>query len=258
MATTPNILRLTPTDKSGEWRSNRNMKIGIVIVVILVIFVLILLALYLMNRYVWFYRDPVRAPDETGRVILSAADGQVVYIKKFNDGHVVSEKLGREIELNELTELKVPKDADGWIIGVYMSPFDVHYNFAPTDGTIKGIVYTKPKTNLPMVDLMEYIRFTYLRRAVDNFSEKFHLVNERNSLYMEGPGFDYAVIEIADKFVSKISCFVVEGEQVEAGRKIGFIDRGSQVDLIIFKTNIYIKVKPGQQVYGAKTVIAVY
>ena len=234
------------------------MKTGIVILVILVFFVIVLLTLYLLNRYVWFYRDPVRTPDAAGRVILSAADGQVVYVKKFNDGRVVSEKLGREIELDELTFLKVPQAADGWIIGVYMSPFDVHYNYAPTDGTIKGIAYTRPKANLPMVDLMEYICFTYLRRAVDNFSEKFHLVNERNSLYIEGPGFFYAVIEIADKFVSKISCFVTEEEQVKTGRKIGFIDRGSQVDLIIFKTDIDIKVKPGQQVYGAKTVIAVY
>ncbi len=228
------------------------------VVIILIICVIILLTLYLMNRYIWFYRDPVRAPDATGRVILSAADGQIVYVKKFKDNNVVSEKLGREIELSEPTSLKVPKSAEGWIIGVYMSPFDVHYNYAPTDGTVKGIAYTKPKANLPMVDLMEYIRFTFLRRAVDNFSEKFHLVNERNSLYVEGPGFEYAVIEIADKFVSKISCYVAEGEQVKAGRKIGFIDRGSQVDVIIFKTDIDIKVKPGQQVYGAKTVIAVY
>lgn len=229
-----------------------------IIFVILVLFVAIVITLYLLNRYVWFYRDPVRLADAAGNVVISPADGQVVYIKKFSDGAVESTKLGRDIKLNELTDLKLPEHKDGWIIGIYMSPFDVHFNYAPLPGRIKSIAYTKAKTNVPMVDLLEYIRFTYLRRAVDNFSEKFHLENERNSLLVEGPGFDYAVIEIADKFVNKISCFVEEGEMLKTGDKVGFIDRGSQVDIIIYKTDIDIKVKQGQQVYGAKTVLASY
>lgn len=234
------------------------MKLINVCFVIIVIVVIILTFLYLMNRYVWFYRDPVRKPDATGNVLISPADGQVVYIKKFTDGKVESEKLGRKVELTELTELKLPEHREGWVIGIYMSPFDVHFNYAPAPGKIKSIAYTKAKANLPMVDLWEYIQFTYLRRAVDNFSEKWHLTNERNSLLVEGPGFDYAVIEIADKFVNKISCFVEEGAEMNTGDKVGFIDRGSQVDLIIYETDIDIKVEPGQQVYGSKTVLATY
>jgi phosphatidylserine decarboxylase len=229
-----------------------------IVILVLFIFIAILTALYLMNRFVWFYRDPVRTADATGKVVISPADGQVVYIKKFSDGVVTSTKLGRDIELTELTDLKLPQHKDGWIIGIYMSPFDVHFNYAPVPGKVKSIAYTKAKANLPMVDFWEYIRFTYLRRAVDNFTEKFHLENERNSLLVEGPGFDYAVIEIADKFVNKISCFVEEGQDLETGDRVGFIDRGSQVDIIIYETDIDIKVEQGQQVYGAKTVIASY
>jgi phosphatidylserine decarboxylase len=234
------------------------MKPFYVLLVIVVLIVLLLLTLYLLNRFVWFYRDPVRTADATGDVFISPADGQVVYIKKFTDGQVVSTKLGRDIKLTELTELKLPEHGEGWIIGIYMSPFDVHFNYAPAPGRIKSIAYTKAKANLPMVDFWEYIRFTYLRRAVDNFSAKFHLVNERNSLLIAGPGFDYAVIEIADKFVNKITCYVNEGQNLKTGDKVGFIDRGSQVDLIIYKTDIDIKVEQGQQVYGGKTVIAGY
>ena len=229
-----------------------------ILLIVLAGIIITLTALYLMNRYVWFYRDPVRRPDAVGNVIISPADGQVVYIKKFKDGKVESEKLGRRIDLTELTELKLPEHREGWVIGVYMSPFDVHFNYAPAPGNIKSIAYTKAKANLPMVDLWEYIRFTYLRRVVDNFSEKWHLTNERNSLLVNGPGFDYAVIEIADKFVNKITCFVKEGEEMKTGDKVGFIDRGSQVDLIIYKTDIDIKIEPGQQVYGSKTVLATY
>lgn len=229
-----------------------------IILVVLVLLILVLTTLYLMNRFVWFYRDPVRTPDATGDIFISPADGQVVYVKKFTDGKVVSTKLGRDIKLTELTDLKLPDHGEGWIIGVYMSPFDVHFNYAPAPGRVKNIAYTKAKTNVPMVDLWEYVRFTYFRRAVDNFSEKFHLINERNSLLVAGPGFDYAVIEIADKFVNKITCYVKEGQDLKSGEKVGFIDRGSQVDLIIYKTGIDIKVREGQQVYGGKTVIASY
>lgn len=234
------------------------MRTSTVLISLLVLLIVILTALYLMNRYVWFYRDPVRRPDAAGNVLISPADGQVVYIKKFTDGKVESRKLGRTVELTELTDLKLPEHREGWIIGIYMSPFDVHFNYAPAPGTIRSIAYTKAKANLPMVDLWEYIQFTYLRRVVDNFSEKWHLTNERNSLLVDGPGFDYAVIEIADKFVNKISCFVKDGGKLKTGDKVGFIDRGSQVDLIIYKTDIDVKVEPGQQVYGSKTVLATY
>jgi phosphatidylserine decarboxylase len=234
------------------------VKTAYTVIISIVAVVLILTILYLLNRFVWFYRDPVRTPEAKGKVVISPADGQVVYIKEFTDGAVESEKLGRKIALTELTELKLPAHAQGWIIGIYMSPFDVHFNYAPLPGVVKSIRYTKAQANLPMVDLWEYIRFSFFRRAVDNFTEKFHLANERNSLLVEGPGFDYAVIEIADKFVNKITCYTREGLSVEPGTKVGFIDRGSQVDLIIYKTDIEFRVKPGQQVYGAKTVIATY
>lgn len=235
------------------------MKAVVIVVVVVIVFLVINIAtLYLLNRFVWFYRDPARTADAAGDVFISPADGQVVYIKKFAGGKVVSTKLGRDIELTELTDLNLPEHAEGWIVGIYMSPFDVHYNYAPAPGRIKSIAYTKAKANVPMVDLWEYIRFSYLRRAADNFSEKFHLQNERNSLLVEGPGFDYVIIEIADKFVNKITCHVEEGQILMTGDKVGFIDRGSQVDLIIYKTDIDIKVEQGQQVYGGKTVIAGY
>jgi len=38
---------------------------------------------------------------------------------------------------------------------------------------------------------------------------------------------------------------------------MAFIDRGNQVDLVIFFEDYEFKVRVGQQVYGGKTVIAV-
>lgn len=229
-----------------------------IVAAVIGIVVVVLVGLYLMNRFVWFYRDPVRKPDQTGNVIISPADGQVVYIKRFEaDGAIYSEKLGRKISLEELTDVPLLKGKGGWIIGIYMSPFDVHFNYSPISGEVKAISYTKAKMNVPMVDFQEYIRISFLRRAFDNFAARFHLENERNSILIDGK-FPVAMIEIADKYVNKISCFVEEGQDVPLAHKVGFIDRGSQCDLIIYNEDITFDVKFGDQVYGGKTVLARY
>ena len=192
----------------------------------------VLTVLYCLNRFVWFYRDPVRRPEATGRVIISPADGQVVYIKRFEDGGVYSEKLGRRIELTEVAELPRTAGRSGWIIGMYMSPFDVHFNYSPVAGTVTAVRYTKADANLPMVDLHEYIQIAFLRRPFDNFAAKFHLENERNTVLIQpGPGSvegqpDVAAVEIADKFVNKIDVMVDEGQPIAVGDKLGFIKRG--------------------------------
>lgn len=222
----------------------------------------VLTALYMLNRFVWFYRDPKRTPDGTGKVIISPADGQIVYIKRFEDGAVYSEKLGRRIDLSEIAELPRTKGRSGWICGIYMSPFDVHFNYAPVAGTVTAVRYTKADANLPMVDLSEYIRIAFLRRPFDNFAAKFHLENERNTVLIEpGPGSvpgqpDVAAVEIADKFVNKIDVMVDEGQPVAAGDKIGFIRRGSQVDVIVFSDDVRWEAEFGQQTYGGQTVLA--
>lgn len=222
-----------------------------------------LTALYLLNRFVWFYRDPARTPESAeANAIISPADGQIVYIKRFEDGAVASEKLGRRIELTEIAELPQTKGRSGWIVGIYMSPFDVHFNYAPVAGTVTAQRYRKADANLPMVDLSEYIRIAFLRRPFDNFAAAFHLENERNTVVIEPDAEaraagqpDVAVVEIADKFVNKIDILASEGDAVRVGSKLGFIKRGSQVDLIVFDDDVEWAARFGQQVYGHRTVL---
>jgi phosphatidylserine decarboxylase len=230
-----------------------------VLLIIAAVIAVALTALYLLNRFVWFYRDPVRVPEATGDVLVSPADGQIVYIKRFEDGGVYSEKLGRRIELTEIAELSQTKGRSGWVLGIYMSPFDVHYNYAPVAGNVTAQRYTKADANLPMVDLSEYIRIAFMRRPFDNFAAAFHLENERNTVVIQGGGApDVAVVEIADKFVNKIDILAHEGDELEVGDKLGFIKRGSQVDLIVFDEDIEWTARFGQQVYGGRTVLGRY
>src|SRR5262249_24961268 len=86
-------------------------------------------------RFVWFWRNPARkAPAGAG--VLSAADGTVVYVKTVAPGEdVVSIKQGLAAKLTDL----VHEDASHpkLVIGVFMSPFDVHYNRAPVSGSVE-------------------------------------------------------------------------------------------------------------------------
>lgn len=216
----------------------------------------VLLASYFM-RNVWFFRDPVRVPARTDGVIIAPADGQVIYLKRIERGQVHSEKLGQPIAIAEITKAPVKVDS-GWLVGIYMSPLDVHFNYAPIAGEVAQVAYTPAKINLPMVDFWEYINLTYLRRAVNLFSKKYHFTNERNSIFLKGKDIQVIVVEIADKFVNKIDCFVDEGDDLELGQKLSFIKRGSQVDLIILTDDLTWHVDFGDQVYGGQTILAQY
>ncbi|MBX6350030.1 MAG: phosphatidylserine decarboxylase [Clostridia bacterium] len=222
------------------------------------LFVLAVLGALTYLRRVWFFRDPVRVPPVEPGLVVSPADGRVVYLRRVEGGEVWSEKLGRAIRVREI--LRDEWSADGWLLGIYMSPLDVHYNYAPIEGVVERVVHTSAARNWPMVDLWEYVRLTYLRRAVDLFAHRFHLENERNTVFLRGTGpadgIRLALVEIADLYVNKIECRVEPGQTVRCGEKLSFIRRGSQVDVYFDRPDVEFLVRVGQQVYGAKTPLA--
>lgn len=218
--------------------------------------------LYFLQR-IWFYRDPVRVTPQGTDLLISPCDGQVVYIRRVQDGKITANKLGQHIAVTEITHAQWPADVqpgNGWLIGIYMSPLDVHFNYAPLNAQVSGIVHNGAKLNLPMVDLWEYVQLTYLRRAVDLFAKRYALENERQTVFLDGmlggQPLKVAMVEIADKFVNKISTYVALGEAVRPGQKVSFIERGSQVDLFLFAEDVDFLVGVGDQVYGAQTAIA--
>lgn len=206
-------------------------------------------------RNVYFFRDPKRVIPRGDDVIVSPADGRVMYLYPVKGSEITSEKQGERIRIDELTKTPIA-ETDGWLLGIYLSPFDVHYNRAPIDGTIWTIHYHQTGANLPMVDLWEYVNFILFRRAVNLFSAPFHLQNERMTMQIQNPRITCVVILIADKFVNKISRFFQDGQPVEKGQKISFIERGSQTDLFIPYPDITFTVKLGEQVYAGETILA--
>jgi phosphatidylserine decarboxylase len=206
-------------------------------------------------RNIFFYRDPERRIPQGENLILSPADGRVMYLYPVRAGEVVSEKNGRKFTISELAKTDVG-NAQGWLLGIYMTPFDVHFNRAPIAGEIRTLHYHRTGANLPMVDLWEYVNFTLFHKAVNMFAAPFHLENERMTMQIQNGKTVVLLILIADQFVNKITRFFQESQQVRKGEKISFIERGSQTDLFIPQEHVSFKVRPGDQVYAGKTILA--
>jgi phosphatidylserine decarboxylase len=196
------------------------------------------LALFAFWRFFYFFRNPKRRVVADDSLVLSPADGFVVYVVRVRAGEpVFSVKQGRPILLDDLMFLDDPElPREGWLIGVYMSPFDVHYNRAPIRGRVRKIAHRFPgdrgagkvenasmfpgQANL-FFDLRPYWQgCDYLVR------------NERASYVFEGERQHVYVTQIADRWISSIVSYR-DDQEVAQGEVFGLIRMGSQVDTFV-------------------------
>ncbi len=95
------------------------------------------LGAFLFWRYIWFFRNPGRTIPG-GQNIVSPADGTVVYVKQVQPQEkVIAIKKGVAVSVNDITRADL--DAPKVLIGVFMSPFNVHHNRMPLTGEIEFI-----------------------------------------------------------------------------------------------------------------------
>lgn len=183
-----------------------------------------------------FWRTPIRKITAKANEIVSPADGNVIYIKRIEANEIpISIKNGQLNELRELTKTPLLQ-SPCWLIGINMTPWDVHKNCSPINGKIILNEHTKGV----FLSLKKFDALT---------------LNERNTYVIENEHLRIGVIQIASKGVRRIDSYVKEGANVEKGFWLGMIRFGSQVDLIL-PYNVNIKIALGQQIYAAKTVIA--
>lgn len=158
---------------------------------------------------VYFFRDPYRETPEGEGLIVAAADGRVT---------------------------RIDDNADGKLVSVFMSPFDVHINRSPISGKIVKAEYIKGKKS----------------PATSNTAS---FTNERNSLTIEGLDFTVRCTQIAGIVARRIVCWAVEGDELKQGEKFGLIKFSSRTDVWMPAT-AELKVKIGDHVKGGETVIA--
>ena len=184
-----------------------------------------------------FYRDPERTPPR-GDVVVSPADGEVIYVRVARDGVVpVSTKHGRDYTLEELARTEL-RTRDAVVVGIAMSFLDVHVNRAPIAG-----------------------RVTLQRHFPGLFGSlkdpEMMLRNERATTVIERPGLQVAVVQIASRLVRQIVSYVGADENVGLGQRIGVIRLGSQVDLVVpARPDLEVVVQAGDRVRAGESVLA--
>ncbi|MFP4093958.1 MAG: phosphatidylserine decarboxylase [Cyclobacteriaceae bacterium] len=183
-----------------------------------------------------FWRTPTRKAKAAETDIISPADGNVIYVEKVEAGEVpVSVKGNTFSKLDELTKTDI-LSGPCWLVGINMTPFDVHKNCAPIPGR---------------VILNQHFDGKFLSLKLGQALKE----NERQTMVFDNNGLKIGIVQIASKLVRRIDTYVKEGDMLNRGQWVGMIRFGSQVDVIIpRKYNIQVKVK--DQIYAGESIIA--
>lgn len=180
--------------------------------------VLLVISIIFISFTLYFFRDPVRQIPENLKSgdVLSPADGKVMMIE--------------EVQENEF--IKGPAK----VIGIFLSPLNVHVNRVPISGTVKFYQYIKG----------EFIA-AYDHASADK--------NERTLIGIEGDRFKVLFKQITGFVARRIVCELRVGDKVKIGDKFGMIKFGSRTDVIL-PINANIKVSVNQKVTGGITLLA--
>jgi phosphatidylserine decarboxylase len=212
---------------------------------------------FLAWRFYYFFRDPVRKPP-AGRVVVSPADGFLLYTKRVERGQVPSPvKQGVTVPLDEWVG-KVSCEGEGTLLGIYMTALSVHYIRSPVPGSVARVVPRPARGE----NLHQTRTFARLLLGMEPFEEgsRYITENARNTIAIDGE-VPAVVVQIADRYVKECDCFVNEGARVGTGEKIGMIRMGSQCDLYIpdrAGVKFSPDLRPGLRVYAGESILGTY
>lgn len=121
-------------------------------------------------------------------------------------------------------------------VSIFLSIFNVHVNRLPYAGVVKKISYNPGK-------------------FLAAFEEKASLLNEQNSVFIEGEnGIKIVVKQIAGLIARRIVCWVAEGDKVEKGDRFGLIRFGSRVDILL-PASVSLDIKVGDHLKGGESIV---
>lgn len=178
---------------------------------------LIALSLLFLLVIVQFFRKPLRKGSVNEKFVFSPADGKVVAIE-------------------EVVETEFFKDKRIQV-SIFMSPLNVHVNWAPVAGKVK---YAKYHSGL-------YLVAWHPKSSSENERTTFVIETKNKSMVM--------FRQIAGAMARRIIYYIKEGEEVAQCSEMGFIKFGSRVDVLL-PMNSKINVTLDQKVRGCETVIA--
>jgi phosphatidylserine decarboxylase len=179
----------------------------------------------------------MRDPDRTipgGNSVVAAADGKITKIIRIGS-NVIKIKKGLVGKIRTFTK-DVPHAQ--FLVVIVMNLFNVHVQRAPVDGVVSSITYR---------------RGTF-RNAVLGDKLKHGFENEKNEILIRRNKANLKVIQVAGLLARRIECYVSGNQKLKKGQRIGRINLGSQVIMILPKQT-KLEVSEGQKVKGGQTVI---
>ena len=131
---------------------------------------------------------------------------------------------------------RIDETENGKLVSVFLSPVDVHINRSPIAGKVVKVDYLRGK-------------------KVPATRNDASLVNERNSLTIEGEKMTVVCTQIAGILARRIVCWSKAGDNLALGERFGLIKFSSRTDLLMPR-EVEILVKIGDRVVGGETIIA--
>ncbi len=177
----------------------------------------LLLSAALLVFVTYFFRNPVRIMEvDDPNFLISPADGRIVVIEPTMENDYFHEK-----------RLQV---------SIFMSPFNVHANWYPIEGSIL---------------VSEHQKGSHKGAWLPKSSTE----NERSLVVIETPSkVQIAVRQIAGAMARRIVTYAKVGKHSHRNEHLGFIKFGSRVDMYLpLDTDIFVTV--GEHVKGNETII---
>jgi len=170
-----------------------------------------LLALFVL----WFFRDPERPVPGGEGLVVSPADGRVMFVREVEEPRFVG---GPAIQ-----------------VSIFLSVFDVHINRAPVAGEVR---------------YREYVPGRFLAAWDETVGE----VNERAYLGLAAGRHRVLVSQVAGLLARRIITWPQVGDRLERGERFGLIRFGSCTQIWL-PPGSEVLVGPGDRVVGGQTVI---
>ena len=140
-----------------------------------------------------FFRDPERTPPADATLILSPADGRVMYA---GDGKPEEAPAGAWRQVT-----------------IFLSLFDVHINRTPAAGRVTRV---------------EYIPGSFKAAFKPEARE-----NERSEIWIDHHGVPIVVRQVVGVLARRVVCRVKPGDVVAPGARIGLMKFGSRMDVFV-------------------------
>ena len=178
----------------------------------------LILAAVLLVFVTYFFRNPVRVLEiDDPNFIIAPADGRVVVVEPTEENEYFHEQ-----------KLQV---------SIFMSPFNVHANWYPIEGTVLVSEHQKG-------------------RHKGAWLPKSSTENERSLVVIETPSkVQVAIRQVAGAMARRIVTYAKPGHQAHRNTHLGFIKLGSRVDMYLpLDTEMFVTV--GEAVRGNETVMA--